>query len=216
LRRAWLWRVAAVTAIVTIGAPVVAVLSLRVIDPPITTVQIHRWIQHPEEKRHYDFVPLERISPHLAAAVIASEDARFFAHHGLDWTEIERAVEEKLNAGRLRGASTITQQLVRNLFLTTDRSVLRKGVELPLALLAEMLLSKHRILELYLNVVEWGPGVFGAEAAARYHYGLAAAGLSREQAARLAAILPSPRKRSPAAMDGSARRIQERMKRSQP
>lgn len=216
MRRAWLWRVAAVTAIVTIGAPVVAVLSLRVIDPPITTVQIHRWIQHPEEKRHYDFVPLERISPHLAAAVIASEDARFFAHHGLDWTEIERAVEEKLNAGRLRGASTITQQLVRNLFLTTDRSVLRKGVELPLALLAELLLSKHRILELYLNVVEWGPGVFGAEAAARYHYGLAAAGLSREQAARLAAILPSPRKRSPAAMDGSARRIQERMKRSQP
>jgi monofunctional biosynthetic peptidoglycan transglycosylase len=147
-------------------------------------------------------------------AVVASEDARFFEHHGIDWTEVERAMEEKLHDGRLRGASTITQQLVRNLFLTTNRSVVRKAVEMPLALLAELLLPKHRILELYLNVIEWGPGIFGAEAAARYHYGLAVAQVSRDQAARLAAVLPSPRKRSPAAMDDSARRILERMNRS--
>lgn len=192
-----------------------AILGLRVVDPPITTVQIERRIQHPNEPRRYDFVPLERISPNLVGAVIVSEDARFYQHHGLDWTEIGRAVEEKLEDGRLRGASTITQQLARNLFLTTRRSVLRKAAEVPLALLLELLLPKRRILELYLNVVEWGPGVFGAEAAARYHYGVAAADLTREQAARLAAILPSPRKWRPAAMNSAARRILRRMDRAQ-
>jgi monofunctional biosynthetic peptidoglycan transglycosylase len=213
-QRLRLRRIAVAVAIVSIGGPVVAVAGLRVVDPPITTVQIQRWTQHPREQRRYDFVPLDRISAHLVDAVIASEDARFFTHHGLDWTEIERAMEEKLEDGRLRGASTITQQLARNLFLTTHRSILRKAAEVPLALLIELLLPKRRILELYLNVVEWGPGVFGAEAAARYHYGLAASQLSEDQAARLAAILPSPRHRSPSAMDGSARRILSRMRRS--
>jgi monofunctional biosynthetic peptidoglycan transglycosylase len=201
---------------VTAGSPVVALLILRFVDPPITTVQIHRWIQHPEEERRYQFVHLEQISPRLVDAVIASEDARFFQHRGLDWTEIERAVEEKLEDGRLRGASTITQQLARNLFLTTHRSVLRKLAEVPLALLLELFLPKRRILELYLNVIEWGPGIFGIEAAARHHYGVAAAQLSEDQAARLAAILPAPRERSPAAMDSSARRILNRMHRSRP
>jgi len=194
-----------------VGAPAVAILCLRVIDPPLTTVQIQRWIQHPDERRRYEFVPLQRISPHLVDAVIASEDGRFYQHHGLDWTEIGRAVEEKLEDGRLRGASTITQQLARNLFLTTDRSFLRKTAEVPLALLLELLLPKRRILELYLNVVEWGPGVFGAEAAARYHYGVAARHLTRDQAARLAAILPSPRRRHPGGMNAAARRILDRM-----
>jgi monofunctional biosynthetic peptidoglycan transglycosylase len=196
---------------VAIGAPATAVLALRVIDPPITTVRIHRWIQHPDERQHYNFIPLGRISPHLVKAVIAAEDARFYQHCGLDWIEMQRALEERQHGGRVRGASTITQQLVRNLFLTTDRSLVRKAVEIPLALLAELLLSKRRILELYLNVVEWGPGIFGAGAAAEYHYGVAASDLSRNQAARLAAILPSPRRRQPDRMNAGARRILKRM-----
>jgi monofunctional glycosyltransferase len=210
------WRVLAFTAMLLVVAPTVAVLGLRLVNPPITTVQIERCIQHPEEKQRYAFVPLERISTHLVDAVIASEDARFYDHHGLDWTEIERAVEEKVEDGRLRGASTITQQLARNLFLTTNRSVVRKAAEVPLALLLELLLPKRRILELYLNVVEWGPGIFGAEAAARYHYGVPAAALTRDQAVRLAAILPSPRKRRPAAMDRAAQRILRRMNQTRP
>lgn len=204
-------RVAAIAATALLVAPTLAILGLRLVDPPITTVQIERMIQHPDEPRRYEFVPLDRISPHLSQAVIASEDARFYEHHGLDWTEIGHAVEEKLEDGRLRGASTITQQLARNLFLTTNRSILRKAAEVPLALLLELLLPKRRILELYLNVVEWGPGVFGAEAAAEYHYGVAARALSREQAARLAAILPSPRRRRPREMNAAARRILDRM-----
>lgn len=210
-RRSGFRRVAKLAAIATFALPIIVVLALRLVDPPITTVQIHRWIQHPDEERRYDFVSLDRISTNLIDAVIASEDARFYDHNGLDWTEIERAVEEKLEDGRLRGASTITQQLARNLFLTTHRSVVRKAAEIPLALLLEILVPKRRILELYLNVVEWGPGIFGAEAAARYHYGIAAARLSADQAARLAAILPSPRKRSPGAMDSSSQRIRRRM-----
>jgi len=114
--RSRLRRAALLAATSFIVVPAVAVLGLRFVDPPFTTVQIQRWMEHPDERRQYDFVPLERISPNLADAVIASEDARFYEHHGLDWTEIGHAVEEKLEDGRLRGASTITQQLARNLF----------------------------------------------------------------------------------------------------
>jgi monofunctional biosynthetic peptidoglycan transglycosylase len=213
-RRVRLRRLAAIAVGITFGAPVVAILGLRVVDPPITTVQVQRWIEHPDDQRRYDFVPIDRMSPNLIAAVIASEDARFLEHRGLDWIEIEKAMEERLDDGRMRGASTITQQLARNLFLTTNRSIVRKALEIPLALLVELLLPKHRILELYLNVVEWGPGIFGAEAASRYHYGVAAKQLSEDQAVRLAAILPSPRHRSPGAMDRSAQRIRARMSRS--
>ena len=151
---------------------------------------------------------MRRTSQH---AVVAAEDSRFFQHHGFDLVEIQHAMDEEEDRGYLRGASTITQQLVKNLFLTTRRSFARKGLEITITPLAEWILGKRRILELYLSVIEWGPGVYGAEAAARYHYNLPAARVSRDQAARLAAMIPSPRRRKPARMDRMSAVILERM-----
>jgi monofunctional biosynthetic peptidoglycan transglycosylase len=149
----------------------------------------------------------------LQRAVIAAEDGRFYQHHGIDWQEVDKLVEKDLDNGRLgRGGSTITQQLVKNLFLTTHGSVIRKGAEFTLAPLAELILPKQRILELYLNVIEWGPGIYGAESAARLYYKEPASGLDREQAARLAAILPAPRTRKPARMDHYSAEIESRMR----
>ena len=141
------------------------------------------------------FVPLSRIAPRLAEAVVLSEDAAFFGHAGFDFREIRNAVVESVERGHLgRGASTITQQLAKNLFLGTERSLWRKAREAVLAMKLERALSKRRILALYLNVAEWGQGVFGAEAAAWSRFGVAAADLSTAQAALLAAMLPAPRR----------------------
>lgn len=186
--------------------------------PPLTTgVQIQRRIESfvawKSYTKHYTFVPLRRISPYLAHAAIASEDARFFSHNGIDWVELGKVFHEARRSGSIsRGASTITQQLVKNLLLTAHRSIVRKGIEFTLAPLAEFILSKDRILELYLNVVEWGPGVYGAEAAARFYYGDSAKDLSRAQAARLAACLPAPLERTPAEMSDYSRDILARMR----
>ena len=147
-------------------------------------------------------VPLERISPRLAEAVVLSEDASFFGHAGFDWREIRNAAEQNLRARRtVRGASTITQQLAKNLYLGTERSYARKVKEAVLAAKMERALSKRRILSLYLNAVEWGPAVFGAEAAARRWFGVSASELDAAQSATLAAMLPAPRRAtlSPAA-----------------
>jgi monofunctional biosynthetic peptidoglycan transglycosylase len=145
--------------------------------------------------------------------VIAAEDTRFFQHHGIDWKEVSDVVEDGIESGHIdRGASTITQQLVKNLFFTTHRSALRKVPEFTLAPLAEALLPKQRILELYLNVIEWGPGVYGAEAASRFHYNTSAAAVDRGRALRLAAIIPSPRKRKPGRMDTYGATIDRRMR----
>ena len=178
-----------------------AILSLRWIDPPTTAVQIQRRIEalvahRPYTKMQFD-VPMRDISPALQHAVVAAEDARFYRHHGFDWTEVQDAIEESRDGVRTRGASTITQQLVKNLFLTTSRSVIRKGIEATLVPPAEFLLGKQRILDLYLNVIEWGPGVYGAEAAARHYYHIPARSLSREQALQLASIIPNPLRRKP-------------------
>lgn len=186
----------------------VALILLRWIDPPATAVQIERW----DNRKRYSFVPLARISPHLQHAVIAAEDARFFHHHGFDWKEIGSAVEQDLGDGRKRGASTITQQLVRNLFLSTGRSVIRKGIEFSIVPLAEGILSKQRILELYLNVIEWGPGIYGAEAASQYYFRLPASRIGREQAAELAEILPAPLHRKPDHLTQYGARILGRMR----
>ncbi len=197
------------------GLGALGLVYLRFFPPLITTVQIQRWIEADDGAGsiQYTFVPRDRIADHLARAVLASEDSRFFDHHGFDWIEVERALEQSQQRHHVtRGASTITQQLVKNLFLTTHRSVVRKVLEVPLVWLAEHILPKQRILELYLNVVEWGPRVFGAEAAAHYHYGVSAARLSEEQAARLAAILPAPRTRHPQHMSAAAARILQRMR----
>jgi len=186
--------------------------------PPLSTmVQMQRrsealWASQPYSKQ-YRFVPQSEISSHLVHAVIAAEDARFFNHGGIDWRELEVVVDKAQRSGHFgRGGSTITQQLVKNLFLTTHRSFVRKALELTLTPLAEAVLTKERILELYLNVVEWGPGVYGAEAAARFHYGTAAKRLTREQAARLVACLPAPLERRPEKMDDRAADIIERMR----
>ena len=143
----------------------------------------HRWIEYP------------RISNHLKRAVIASEDANFTEHEGVDWQAIEKAYKENVRKGKAsRGGSTITQQLAKNLFLSSERSYLRKAQELVITYMIEALWDKRRILEVYLNVVEWGDGVFGAEAAARQYFSVSASQLNAEQSARLAAYLPNPKR----------------------
>ena len=165
---------------------VLLLLAARWIDPPATAVHIQRrlqaWVHHTPYRKRYKFVPLSQISPNLQHAVIAAEDARFYQHHGFDWHEIQIAAGDDLEGGRVRGASTITQQLVKNLFFGTGRSILRKGVEFTLVPLAELFLGKQRILEIYLNVVEWGPGIYGADAACHYYDGTPARNADREQA----------------------------------
>lgn len=149
----------------------------------------------PKSRLKQQWVPYERISANLKRAVVAAEDARFLDHEGFDWEMIQKALVKNEKRGRVvAGASTISQQLAKNLFLSGERSWLRKGQEAIITWMLEDVLSKRRILELYLNVAEWGDGVFGAEAAARYHFGVPASALSAEQAAWLAVILPSPRR----------------------
>jgi len=150
--------------------------------------------RNPSAKLEHRWVAYDRLSVHLKRAVIASEDAKFPDHDGVDWNAIEQAMERNAKRGRTAfGGSTITMQLAKNLFLSGERSYLRKAQELVIAYMMEATMSKRRILEIYLNVAEWGVGVFGAEAAARHHFGVSAAQLTPAQAARLAAMLPRPR-----------------------
>lgn len=196
-----------------------SLLALRWIDPLTTAVQMERRVEAILKRRsyrkRYAFVPLHRISPNLQHAVVAAEDGRFRTHHGFDWIEMQKVLEQDMKRHKLgRGGSTITQQLVKNLFLTTERSLVRKGVEFTLVPIVEALLTKDRILELYLNVIEWGPGIYGAEAAAEFYDHAPALELSREQAARLAAIIPAPLKRKPGQMNGYSEEILDRMSKS--
>jgi len=205
----------AIGAVLVWSLAALSLVAARWIDPPSTAVHIQRRLQAlihrtPYHER-YRFIPLSQISPDLQHAVVAAEDARFYQHHGFDWHEIQIAAEDDLEGDRTRGASTITQQLVKNLFFGTGRSILRKGAEFTLVPVAEFVLGKRRILEIYLNVVEWGPGIYGAESASRYYDGTAARTVGREQAARLAAILPAPLKRRPERMNNYSARILQRM-----
>ncbi|MBM3810600.1 MAG: monofunctional biosynthetic peptidoglycan transglycosylase [Acidimicrobiia bacterium] len=191
---------------------------LRFAAPITTTVHIQRrvesWFGKGKYQKRSEFVALHRIAPDLRHAVIAAEDGRFYDHQGVDFEEMKKVYEDSVERGkRLRGGSTISQQLVKNLFLTTHRSPVRKALEYALVPLAELILPKERILELYLNIIEWGPGVYGAQAAAKYHYGASAARLSREQAARLAAVIPDPLRRRPSRMNEYSAEIQRRMAR---
>lgn len=179
----WLFRIALAIALLWAGLIVV----WRFL-PPVSTLMAARWATlRPVER---DWRPLSGISPYLVAAVVAAEDARFCAHRGVDWTEMRAALTAE--GGPRRGASTITMQAVKNTLLWPSRSVLRKGLELPLALAADLVWGKARTMEIYLNVAEWGDGAFGAEAAARRHFGKGAAALTRREAALLAAALPNP------------------------
>jgi monofunctional biosynthetic peptidoglycan transglycosylase len=150
--------------------------------------------QKPDAELHHRWVPYERISIHLKRAVVAAEDSRFLTHQGFDWEGIETAVEKNLKRGRIvAGGSTISQQLAKNLFLSASRNPLRKLQEAAITVMLEQLWSKRRILEVYLNVIEWGNGIYGAEAAARHYYGIPAARLGPSQSAHLAAMIPNPR-----------------------
>jgi monofunctional glycosyltransferase len=199
-----------------LGICTLCLLLYRVIYPPATMVQIQRYVESLGEEETYVFsyrpTPGSRISDHLKHAVVAAEDGRFYEHNGIDWQAVQTAMEDNRRRGRSwRGGSTITQQLVKNLFMTTHRSLVRKVLELPLAYAAEFILPKERILVLYLNVIEWDHGVFGAEAAARRYYNTSAAELSRQQSAALAACIPNPRQRSPQRMGAYAGVIMRRM-----
>jgi monofunctional biosynthetic peptidoglycan transglycosylase len=173
------------------------VLWLRGHDPAQSAFMQERLVQlrehDPKARLQHRWLPYARISANLKRAVVAAEDAKFLDHQGFDWEAIQKAIEKNEREGRVvAGASTISQQLAKNLFLSGERTWARKGEEALITWMLESTLSKRRILELYLNFAEWGEGIFGAESAARHHFGVSAAALTAEQAAWLAAILPSP------------------------
>lgn len=194
---------------------VVGLAYLRFFPPLTTGVQVQRTVERLVQRerplRDYRWRPTERISRQLTRAVVAAEDPRFYRHGGFDWQQLRRAWDDAQDGGPLRGASTITHQLMKNLYFTTHRNPIRKAYEWALTPPAEWILGKDRILELYVNVVEFGPGIYGAEAAARHHFGISAGDLSRYQAASLAAVLPAPLRRRPQAMGWYTSIIQQRM-----
>ena len=195
-------RVTALALATLLLGPIVPVVMLRFVPPLGSALMLQRWVEAHGAGRsfrlRYDWVPARQIAPSLRAAVVASEDQRFFEHGGFDWKAMRSALGEWRDGEKLRGASTITQQVAKNLFLWPGRSFLRKGLEAWLTLWIEWLWPKQRILEVYLNVAELGDGVFGAEAAARRYFGTSAARLGADESALLAAMLPSPRRSNPA------------------
>jgi monofunctional biosynthetic peptidoglycan transglycosylase len=187
LRQVVLWLIALVVVL-----PAALILLFRFISPPATPLMIGTMLS--DGPVTYRWVPLDEISPNLVRAVIAAEDGKFCSHHGFDLEAIDEALERNAAGGRLRGASTISQQTAKNLLLLPDRTWTRKGIEAYITVLIEGLWPKRRIMETYLNIAEWGPRRFGAEAAAQANFGKTAGQLSALEAASLATILPSPRR----------------------
>jgi monofunctional biosynthetic peptidoglycan transglycosylase len=194
--------------------PVLLTLLYRFLPPPVTPLMLIRWAQG--SPPHRQWLAADAMSPEIFRAVIASEDARFCSHHGFDWHAIDddlRRYED--GTGPVRGASTISMQTAKNLFLWPRRTFLRKGLEAPLTVLLETLMSKKRIIELYLNIIEWGPGLYGVEAASQSAFGHSAQTLSAREAALLAVVLPSPlhysARRPSAYIQQRSRIIEERM-----
>ncbi|WP_421774884.1 monofunctional biosynthetic peptidoglycan transglycosylase [Gracilimonas sp.] len=176
------------------------IISLRWVNPPVTAFTFQEnWEALGQERYNLreSWVPDEQLPEHLKLAVIASEDQRFREHWGLDLAAIDKALEEKERSGRVRGASTITQQVAKNLFLSPTQTYLRKAVEAGVAVLIELFWTKDRILEVYLNIAEFGPGMFGVEKASRFYYGISAPKLTPKQSARMATVLPSPKRIEP-------------------
>ena len=198
----WLLRALAIAGIVVIawqGWYLGWVVWWRWVDPGTTSFQSRRLDdmreRDPKAELRRQWVPYEKISVHLKRAVVAAEDDKFIDHEGFDWEGIQKAMEKNRRKGKaVAGGSTISQQLAKNLLLSPTRSFVRKGEEAIITLWLELLWDKRRILEVYLNVVEWGDGIFGAEAAARAYFGVPASRLTAAQAARLAVMLPAPRK----------------------
>ena len=191
--------------------PFVLTFIYGIVPPPVSNLMLLRAIQGNGIKK--DWVSLNDISPYLATAVITSEDARFCTHHGVDWVEVQGVVEDVFDddEGPIRGASTISMQSAKNLFLWDGRSMVRKGLELPVALWMDLLWTKRRMIEVYLNIVEWAPGVYGAEAAAQHHFNKSAKQLNRREAALLAAVLPNPIKRKAGKPSRRVRNIADRI-----
>jgi len=195
-KRGWFGRLfkwaAMLVLIFGLIGPIAVTVIYRFVPPPITYLMIERLFEGRGFERHWR--PIRQMSPRLVRAVIAAEDARFCEHHGFDFEAMEKAFKHNANSKKIRGGSTISQQTAKNVFLWPDRSYVRKGLEAYFTVLIEVIWGKPRIMEVYLNSVEWGPGIYGAEAAARKNFGVGADKLSDAQAARLAAILPSPLK----------------------
>ena len=204
--RSRLLRLAGRVVLVLILIPLVLVPLYAVVRPVSTLMIYERVVSGPVART---WVSLDDIAPSLVSSVLMSEDGKFCSHSGVDWDEIAKVLDR--SDDRPRGASTIAMQTVKNLFLWPSRSYLRKAIEMPLALYADVVLGKKRVMEIYLNVVEWGPGIFGVEAAAQHYFGRSAARLTASQSALLAATLPNPTARDPAhptrALNTLARRI---------
>ncbi|MBI5648020.1 MAG: monofunctional biosynthetic peptidoglycan transglycosylase [Ignavibacteriae bacterium] len=194
-----LFAIAGYVAFVYFTLPGAGIIALRDRDPEMSALMRQRWEEAGGTLEIKNtFVPLEKIAPSFVRAVLAVEDGGFYRHSGIDWRALENAMKRNERSGRIRfGGSTITMQLAKNLFLSNDRSYLRKVKEAILTFRLEKHLPKKRILEIYLNIIELGPGIFGAEAAARHYYHKSAASMSREESIRLAAIISSPLKHTP-------------------
>jgi monofunctional biosynthetic peptidoglycan transglycosylase len=195
LRRRWLRRAVIALLLVFVALPLALILLYRVVPPPVTPLMLIRLAQGQGLER--DWVSLDAISPHLREAVVAAEDNLFCEHRGFDWRSLENAAKAFAAGERAGGGSTISMQTAKNLFLWPSRSIVRKGLEVPLTAAIELLWPKRRIIEVYLNIAELGPGIYGAEAAARHYFDRPASDLSATQAARLAAVLPNPLEWSP-------------------
>jgi len=195
-QRGWIGRLfrLAMMLVLVFGliGPIAVTALYRFVPPPITYLMIERLFEGKGFDRRWR--PLDEMSPRLVRAVIAAEDARFCQHHGFDFEAMEKAMEANAKGKKLRGGSTISQQTAKNVFLWPDRSYVRKGLEAYFTVLIETIWGKRRIMEVYLNSIEWGPGIYGAEAAALKNFGVGADKLTAAQSARLAAILPSPLK----------------------
>lgn len=187
-RRSRLWQWIGVVLALLVALPFAATLAYRWVPPPASMLMAIRWLQG--NAIDYRWVPIERMSPHLAKAVLTAEDARFCEHRGIDWETLNTLMDEP--GGPSRGGSTIAMQTAKNLFLWPARSYVRKAAELPLAMWIDFVWPKRRVIEVYLNIVEWGPGIFGAEAAAQRYFGKPAAEITAKEAALLAAALPNP------------------------
>lgn len=184
----------ALLLVLAAALPVALTVLYAVVNPPALPVLRQTWSGHAVDQR---WVPLDAVAPSLARSVVMAEDARFCLHWGVDLRQLRIVIEEALDGERPRGASTITMQTVKTLFLWPDRDYLRKVVEVPLAFVMDLILSKDRILEIYLNVAQWGTGVYGIEAAAQHYFGKSAADLSSNEALALATTLPAPVARNP-------------------
>lgn len=173
-----------------LGLIVVLLFAYRVINPPMSSLMVQHWASGGEVIQ--DWVSIEQISPQIVRAVLLSEDGRFCQHRGVDLLEMQAAIERAGDGGVPRGASTISMQVIKNLFLWPSKSYVRKAIEIPMTYLMELLWPKRRIMEVYLNIAEWGPGIFGVESAAKFHFNKPASRLNEREAAQLAVALPNP------------------------